>query len=88
MGANGLFTLLAASAFALGSLVGCSNVLGSEEGSCGGGGGGVTSVKSGRYEGVAPSAPGKTLDVDRAAGVVTRSYIKDGKNVVETWAIK
>jgi hypothetical protein len=44
-------------------------------------------IGSGTYTPMIPdiTASGKTVVVDRAAGVVTVSYAKDGKQVVEKW---
>jgi len=80
--------LLAAVAVAFAVLTGCSSS--ASEGSCGGSAGPDTlvAIQSGNYSAVGEPGSGKSLEVDRAAGVMRRSYQKDGKNVVETWAIK
>ena len=44
-------------------------------------------IASGTYSPMIPDATAsrKTVVVDRAVGVVTISYVKDGKQVVEKW---
>jgi hypothetical protein len=70
--------VLLCAAIVLGALASACN---NETGAC------THAIASGNYTPMIPdnTTSGKTVAVDRAAGVVTVSYVKDGKQVIEKW---